>query len=76
MTTPPPLKRWLTYGDVKRKIESCIGTSGEYTLRLWTEGSDPVLPRHYFPGRKWAAYDPDDVARLLKPYQKPTPPHA
>lgn len=58
-------KRWLTYGDVKRMIEACMGSSGRYTLRLWTQGDEPVLPRHYFPGRKWAAYDRRDVERLL-----------
>lgn len=76
MTTPTkhPQKDWLTYGEVKRKIEACIGTDGEYLLGLWIREPDPVLPRHYFPGRKWAAYPAQRVDELLQPYQSNTTP--
>jgi hypothetical protein len=63
-------QRWLTYGEVKRRIEACIGSDGKYTLSLWIQGAEPVLPRHYFKGRKWAAYDAEDVARLLEPMKQ------
>ena len=72
-TTTTPSKRWLTYGEVKQKIETCIGSDGKYLLSLWLKEPDPLLPRHHFPGRKWAAYDAHRVTELLKPMQTPTP---
>jgi hypothetical protein len=77
MSNTSPQKRWLTYGEVKQRIEACIGSSGRYTLELWLSGDEPVLPRHYFPGRKRAAYDPAKVDELLKPYcATPTSSHS
>ena len=72
MSTPPhtPNKRWLTYGDVKRMIESCLGSDGKYTLNLWIGGDDPLLPRRHFQGRKWAAYDRQRVEELLEPMRE------
>jgi len=72
MSTPPhtPNKRWLTYGDVKRMIESCLGSDGKYTLNLWIGGDDPLLPRRHFQGRKWAAYDRHRVEELLEPMRE------
>lgn len=67
----PPKSEWLTFGEVKRKIEACIG-SGEYTLRLWTQGDDPVLPRHYLPGRTRAVYSRQRVDELLQPMKTPS----
>jgi hypothetical protein len=71
--TTPPTKRWVSYGEGKQKIEACIGSDGRYLLSLWLKEPDPLLPRHYLPGRKWAAYDADRVAELLKPMQTPIP---
>ena len=72
---PPPAvpNPWLTYGDVKRMIESCIGSDGEYTLSLWTTGKEPLLPKHYFPGRKRASYSRRRVEELLQPLQNSVP---
>ncbi len=50
-------------------IEACIGSDGEYTLSLWIQGQEPLLPKHYFPGRKRANYSRARVVELLKPYQ-------
>ena len=54
-------------------IESCLGSDGKYTLSLWIQGEDPMLPRHHLVGRKWAAYDRQRVEELLKPMRDTAP---
>jgi hypothetical protein len=63
----PPQPRLLTYGEVRRKIESCIDSGGEYTLRLWTQGTEPLLPKTFLQGRTRALYSAARVEELLKP---------
>jgi len=70
---PPtqPTPRLLTFGAVKRKIEACIDSDGRYTLRLWTTGVEPLLPKVFLPGRTRAFYSSVRVDELLKSYRKP-----
>lgn len=66
--SPPPESPWLTYGEVKLKIEACYGLdNGKYTLRLWLQGDEPLLPKRYIPGRMRAVYSRERVELLLKP---------
>jgi hypothetical protein len=60
----------LTFGAVKRKIEACIDSDGRYTLRLWTTGSEPLLPKVFLQGRNRALYSAARVEELLQAYRK------
>lgn len=81
MNTPPlPVQAsaaaseadWLTYGEVKVKIEACYGVKdGKYTLGLWLGGETPLLPKRYIPGRATAVYSRERVEMLLKPKSAP-----
>jgi hypothetical protein len=63
---------WLTYSEVKLKIESCYGPGkGKYTLSLWTQGTEPLLPKRFIPGRTKAVYSRERVDMLLKPKSAP-----
>ena len=63
---------WLTFTDVKRKIETCYGLAdGKYTLGLWTRGDEPLLPKRYIPGKTRAVYSRERVEMLLKPKAAP-----
>lgn len=67
-----PESPWLTYSEVKRKIESCFGPrKGKYTMRLWTQGDEPLLPKRYIPGTTRAVYSRERAELLLKPKAAP-----
>jgi hypothetical protein len=59
-------ERLLTRGEVRDMLESCMGYGPAcYTLRLWTEGDEPMLPRVLVPGRKRGFYCASKVRELL-----------
>jgi hypothetical protein len=70
--TPDPL---LTPAEVKSKIASCIGGTGEYTYRKWTS-SPPVLTRLYLPNTKQPRYRLSDVTAALNDLQPTSHPAA
>lgn len=71
-TTITPPDTFLTAKEVKGKIAACIGSSGEHLFRKWTEGSSPVLPRHYFRNCARPYYSLTKVDALLVPGTQPT----
>jgi hypothetical protein len=62
---PPTQEPLLTAAEVKQMIAACIGGTGKYAFRKWTQCSPPVLTRHFLPEYQHPRYSLSEVRKAL-----------